>query len=257
MDSDIWVAFGLRNLLVLDFFLVLGAFLFLRLPNEMKANRKYWLPFLILCFIFFYQNFGAYTNYNFEFKKAVNAYLGNTEFPQFNLWLFNITRRQIQVVLYLLLVKSWLEPSKKKYITWMIYAFIFIALALQISGIELMYLQQPIIYSIGANMILVACWLYFIGMMTNKEYMESNPTRLLSFWATTILLFDYSITYIYTISLFYLFQVNPSLGRSLNQVVDIINLFNTSTLLLLIAAPFLSRFFDEEPIYKLQKRKVL
>lgn len=215
----------------------------------MKANSKYWLPFSILCFIVFYQNCGAYTNYNFEFKKAVNAYLGNTEFPKFNLWLFNITRRQIQVVLYLVLVRSWLEPSKKKYINWMIYAFIFIALVLQISGIELMYLQQPIIYAIGANMILVACGLYFIGFITNEKYLQKRPVHLLSFWAATLLLFDYSITYIYTVSLFYLYQVNPAFGKSLGQVVGVINLINISALLLLIASPLLSKFFDKEPFF--------
>ncbi len=215
----------------------------------MKANKNYWLPFSILCFIVFYQNCGAYTNYNFEFKKTVNAYLGNTEFPKFNLWLFNITRRQIQVVLYLLLVKSWLEPSKKKYVNWMIFAFIFLALFLQISGIELMYLQQPIIYSIGANMILIACGLYFIGLITNEKYLKSKPVRLLSFWASTLLMFDYSIAYIYTVSLFYVYQVNPALGKSLGQVVNVINLINTSILLLLIASPYLSKVFEREPFF--------
>jgi hypothetical protein len=131
----------------------------------------------------------------------------------------------------------------------MIYAFIVIALFLQISGIELMYLQQPIIYAIGANMILVACGLYFIGFITNEKYLQKRPFRLLSFWAATLLLFDYSITYIYTVSLFYLYQVNPTLGKSLNQVVGVINLINISALLLLIASPFLSKFFDKEPSF--------
>lgn len=251
MDSKIWIAFGHWYLLVLDVFLILGVYFFFRLPKEMRANSNYWLPFLILCFIFLYNNFAGYTNYNFEFKKAVNAYLGNTEFPKFNLWLYNITRRQIQVVLYLFLVKSWLEPSKRKYINWMIYAFIFLALLLQISGFELMYLQQPIIYSIGANMILIACGLYFIGMITTDNYLNSNPIRLVSFWATTLLLFDYSITYIYTVSLFYLYQVNPTFGASLGGVVNVINLINTSALLLLIASPYLSKVFDKEPFFKL------
>jgi len=233
-----------------DISLLLGTYFFIKLPKEKKANSTYWLPFLILGHFVLYQNFGAYTNYNFEFKKAVNAYLGNTENPKFNLWLFNITERQILTVLYLFLIKSWLDPFRKKYINWMISTFVILTLILQISGIELMYSEQPIIFAIGANMILIACGLYFIRLITNEKYLESNPLRLLSFWTTTFLLFNYSLTYIYSVSLLYLYKENPTLGKSLSQIGQGMDIINVAVLVLLICSPFLTKLFDREPLYE-------
>lgn len=249
MDSRFWSAFGNWQTIVLDLALLLGTCLFLKLPKEKKGDSAYWLPFLILSYFAIYHNFGGYTNYNYEFKKAVNAYLGNTENPKFNLWLFNIAERQILAILYLLLIKSWLGPSMKKYVDWMIMIFVAVALTLQISGIELMYTEQPIIFAIGANMILVACGLYFIGLITNENYLQSQPTRLLSFWGTTVLLFYFSLTYIYAVTLLYLYRENPTLGKSLANIKYVMQVIKLCMLLLLIAAPFLTKFFDREPLH--------
>jgi hypothetical protein len=250
MDSRFWIAFGNWQIIAFDICLLLGIYFFIKLPKEKKANRCYWLPFLILGHFVLYQNFGAYTNYNFEFKKAVNAYLGNTENPKFNLWLFNITERQILTVLYLFLIKSWLDPFRKKYINWMIAMFVILALILQISGIELMYSEQPIIFAIGANMILIACGLYFIQLITDEKYLVSNPLRILSFWTTTFLLFNYSLTYVSSVSLLYLYRVNPDLGKSLSQIGQGMDIINVAVLVLLIGSPFLTKLFDREPLYE-------
>jgi hypothetical protein len=250
MDSRLLIAFGHWTLLILDFVLVIGIVCFLKLPKQKKTDSAYWFPFLILCYIFTYQNFAAYTNYNFEFKKEVNAYLGNTENPKFNLWLFNIAERQIRTILYLLLVKFWLDIPRKKYINWMILTFVTLALVLQISGVELMYSEQPIIFAFGANMILIACGLYFIGLITNEKYLESNPLRLASFWTTTILLFNFSLSYIYSVSLLYVYRENPTLGKSLSQIPNVMESINFSLLVLLIASPLLPKLFDKEPLHE-------
>jgi hypothetical protein len=250
MDSAFWVAFGNRQMIALDISLLIGTYLFLKLPQETKANKHYWLPFLILSYYVIYQNFGSYTNYNFEFKKAVNAYLGNTENPKFNLWLYNITQRQILPVLYLFLIKFWLERPMKKYINGMISIFVVVALSLQISRIELMYTEQPIIFALGANMILIACGFYFIGMMTNKKYLESNPLRLTSFWTTTFLLFYFSLTYIYSVSLLYVYRENPVIGKGLSNIKEVFEIINVLVLVLLIASPLLPKLFDREPLYE-------
>ena len=250
MDSRFWIAFGNWQTVAFDISLLLGTYFFIKLPKEKKANSAYWLPFLILSHFVLYQNFGSYTNYNYEFKKAVNAYLGNTENPKFNLWLFNITERQILTILYLFLIRSWLEPSMKKFINWMISSFVIIALILQITKIELMYTEQPVIFALGANMILIACGLYFIQLMTNEKYLVSNPLRLLSFWTTTFLLFNYSLTYVSSVSLLYLYRVNPVLGKSLFQIGRVMGVINISALVLLIASAFLTKLFDREPLYE-------
>jgi len=252
MDSKLIEAFFTAypfDSIPMDILMIIGLVCFLKLPKEKKANIHFWLPFLILSFTVLYENFGRYTNYNYEFKKSVNEYLGNFKYPKFNLWLYNVTKRQIGTILYLFLIKSWLEPTKRKFIDWMIIGFVIISLALQISGIEPLYLSQPIIFALGANMILIGSALYFTGMITQPQYLDKNPLRLISFWQMTFVMFTFTLTYIFSVTLIYLYEVNPVLGEALQQIDIVMNNINLGILTLTIASPFLPRIFEEEPFY--------
>ncbi|MEB2776518.1 histidine kinase [Algoriphagus sp. D3-2-R+10] len=233
-----------------DLLLIIGVICFIKLPKKKKADIHYWLPFLILVFTVISENMGAYTVYDVEFNKSVNAYLGNTEYPHFNLWLNNITKRQIGTILFLLLIKTWLEPSKRKYINWMIFIFIVLTFVLQFSGIESISLNQPIIFTIGANMILIGSGLYFIGMITHEQYLERNPLRLLSFWQMTFIMFTFTLTYICSVSLLYLYEVNYILGKSLWQIDMVMVLITLAILTLTVASPLWPGIFEKEPSYE-------
>jgi hypothetical protein len=247
MDSRLLRAFSHWFTIGSNLLLMIGAVFFIKLPKDKKANIQYWLPFLILIFTVFYENFGSYTNYNF--KKAVNAFLGNTEYPQFNLWLFNIARRQVGVILYLWLIRYWLQPTQKKYINLMIFGFIVMVFVLQISGIEPLYLNQPIIFAIGANLILIGSGLYFIGMITHDQYLERDPLRLVSFWQMTIIFFTFSLNYISSVALLYLYEVNPVLGKALQDISYGMLLCTLGVLIVTIASPLLPGIFEKEPSY--------
>lgn len=250
MDSRLIQAFVDWYLVSIDALLILGIIYFLKLPTENKANSSYWLPFFILAFTVFYENMGAYTQFNSGFNIAVNELFGNFENQNFNLWLFNIANKQIKTILYLFLIKSWLEPSKKKYINWMIILFLVVVQVLQFSGIEPIYLNQAIIYSVGANMIIVGSGLYFINLITNEEYLASNPLRLLSFWQITFILFTYSLTYINSVSLIYLYNTYPQLLASLFKIDWVMGILNLSIMVLTLASPRYSSFFENEPSYE-------
>lgn len=250
MDSKLIQAYSHWFTIISNLLLIIGIFSFIRLSKERRTDIHYCLPFLIVVFTVFYENLGAYTNYNFEFKKTVNAYLGNTEYPKFNLWLFNLTKRQIGVILYLVLIKSWLEPSERKYMTWMIYIFIAVTGVIQLSGIEPLYLNQPIIFTIGANMILIGSGLYFIGLITVEQYLIRNPLRLLSFWQMTFIMFAFTLSYISSVALLYLYQVNPVLGKTLQELGMAVQLFNLGVFTLTIASPLLPTIFEKEPSYE-------
>lgn len=230
-----------------DLLLLIGIFIFIKLPKGEKRNIHILLPFVILCFTVFYGNLGSYTNYNYEFKKSVNAYFGNTEYPQFNLWLFNIAERQVGTILYLMLIKSYLRPFKRKIINWMIFLFIVTASILQFSGIEPIYLNQPIIFAIGANMILFGSALYFTDLITHPSYLNSNPLRLTSFWQMTAITFMFTLSYISSVALIYLYEVNPVLGSALQSIGIYLGILTLAVLTISIASPLLPNIFDKEP----------
>ncbi|MDG1275827.1 MAG: histidine kinase [Algoriphagus sp.] len=249
MDSRLIQAFSHWFTIGANLLSIIGIVFFIKLPKDKRVNIQYWLPFFILIFTVFYENIGSYTNYNYDFKKAVNAYLGNTEYPQFNLWLYNVARRQLGVILYLLLIQNWLQPAHKEYINWMIYGFIVLVFALQVSGIQPLYLNQPIIFAIGANLILIGSGLYFIGMITHDQYLESNPLRLVSFWQMTIIFFSFSLNYISSVALLYLYQVNPVLGKALQDISNALFLCTLGAFIVTIASPLFPRIFEKEPSY--------
>lgn len=254
MDSRFFQAFIDWYQISIDVLFILGILYFLKLSKEKKANSHYWLPFSILAFTVFYENLGAYTIYNFEFNKIVNEILGNTENPRYNLWLFNIANKHISTILYLFLIKSWLEPSKKKYVNGMIILFIVFIQVMQVSGIEPVHLDQPIIFTIGANMILLASGLYFIGLMTNERYLATNPLRLLSFWQMTFILFTYSLTYITSVSLMYLYTNYPQLLSSLLKIDWIMGVLNLVIMVLTLASPKFPGVFDKEPNFETENK---
>ncbi|TXE14214.1 histidine kinase [Algoriphagus aquimarinus] len=249
MDSRFVAAFLTEYLIIVDLIGLSGIFFFFRLSNDQRVQMYFWLPFMILIFTVFCENMVAYTLYDHEFNKTINAYLGNTEFPRYNLWLHNITNLLVLTSLYFFLIRYWIEPSKKKYMNWMIIGFLISNQILQFSGIEPIFWFQPIIFSIGANMILVGSGLYFVGFMTNDLYLNSNPLRLISFWQMTFILFTYSLTYINFVAMPFLVTHNYELGRSMFQINLIMSVFNLAILLLTIASPKLPKLFEKEPSY--------
>ncbi|WP_425636931.1 histidine kinase [Algoriphagus yeomjeoni] len=247
MESRFYQIFTDWYLIAISFLLIVGIFYFLKLPKHLKADKFFWFPFLILAFTVLYENMGGYLKYNFEFNKLVNAALGNVENPTYNVWLFNIGYYQIGTILYLFLIKNWLVPSKKKYINWLVFVFIVLVIAIQLLGIEPIYTNQPIIFAIGANMILVGSGLYFIGLITEDNYLNSNPFKLLSFWQMTFILFTYSLTYINSVALLYLWNINKELAISLMQINRVLGVINLSILVLWVASPSLTKIFEIEP----------
>lgn len=249
MEDRVIEAFFDWYSLSIDVLLLLATIFFFKLPKEKRKDSYYWLPYLILAFTVFYETVGAYSYYDYSFNKWVNESIGNSKYPQYNLWLYNLANKNIGSILYLFLIKTWLSHSKKKYINWMIILFIFMSVSLQVLGIEPIYLNQPIIFAMGANMILIGSGLYFIDLMTSKDYLDANPLRLISFWQMTFLLFTFSLTYINSISLEYLWRTNQSLMKSLLQIDRVMSLLNLSILFLAIASPMMKKVFEPEPYH--------
>ncbi|MHA7129601.1 histidine kinase [Algoriphagus namhaensis] len=249
MDPKFLESFGGWYMVSIDLLMIMGIILFLSLPKKKRSEQFYYLPILILVFTVFYENLGAYTIYDKDFNAHMNAFFGNTENPGYNLWVFNIFNRLVGTVLYLILIRCWVTPSKKIILTWMIWIFIACSLLVWIMGIEPIYLNQPITFALGANFILIGCGLYFLGLISDDGYLNSNPLKMISFWQMTFLLFTYSLTYINSVSLTYLYSVNPQLGMTLIKIDWVMSLTNLAIFILIVASPKLPRLFETEPYY--------
>ncbi len=228
---------------------VTGLLFFFVLPKEIRKGKYYWIPLAILALTFFYENLASYTSFDREFNARVNAFFGNTENPRFNSWVYNIFNQYIASVFYLLLIKSWLPTSKKKYVKWMIYGYLFFILIFLVTWAEPIYLNQPITFALSANLILISCGLYFIGLITDEKFLNSKPLKLISFWQVTFFMFTYSLTYINWVSMVYLYEVNPDLGISLMSIDRVMGIFNLLILVLILAVPRLPNLFQKEPYF--------
>ncbi len=228
--------------------MLIGIVHFFRLSKSERGNIFYWLPLLILVFTVAHENVGAFT-LDSEFNRSVNAFFGNTENPKYNLWLKNITFYYLGIILYLALIRLWIIPSRKKILTAFIVSFTLIAPIIWLLEFEPFYLNQSVAYAIGANLILIGCGLYFIGLITDDKYLNSEPIRLLSFWKVTFILFNYSLTYINSVSLAYVYSINEDMADSLIIVDMLLSVINLAILVLILASPNFPRTFQREPYY--------
>ncbi len=233
----------------IDLLLLIGIVYFFKLPKEKRSHKGYWVPLTILAFTVFYENMGSFTLSHNEFNSSVNSFLGNTGNPEYNVWLKNITFGYLGLILYLALIRQWIVPSRKKILTAFILTFSILSPIIWWLEIEPFYLSQSVVFALGANLILVGCGLYFIGLITDKKYLESNPIRLLSFWQTTFILFTYSLTYINSVSLVYIYNINPDLADSLIMIDMVLGIINLSILALILASPSFPKIFQTEPYY--------
>lgn len=135
----------------------------------------------------------------------------------------------------------------------MMITFFIVVQVLQLSGIEPVYLNQPLIFTFGANLILLGSGFYFIGLMTNEQYLSVNPLRLLSFWQMTFILFTYSLTYISSASLMYLYTNYPQLLASLLKIDWVMGVLNLAILVLTVASPRYPYLFEREPYFEFKQ----
>ncbi len=247
MDSRFFQVFVEWYLISIDILLIVGIIYFLKLPKEKKVNSYFWLPFLILSFTVFYENFGAYSIYNFEFNKAVNALLGNTENPRYNVWLYNIFNIYILTFLYLFLIRLYVNARNRKIINGMMIFYLMAILFFNSLGIEKVYDNQPIIFFIGASFLIIASGLYFMMFIKEDIYLDINPLRLFSFWQVTFILFNYSTVFLLFISRKYLWENYYSLFNSLSYISIIFGIIILVIFLATITWPSLNWKYEKQP----------
>ncbi len=233
--------------IVIDVILVLGIISFIKLPKQERANSNYWLPFLILVFIVFYETIGSFFLYYREWNSEINGFLGNSENPKYTVWVYNIFNLYLLTILYLFLIRHYLSLKNRKFINGMVAFLIASIVLLNYFGIQKVYDSQPIIFFISATFLIVASGGYFIMFLKEDMYLDVNPLRLFSFWHVTFILFNYSSVFLLFILRKYLWENYYSLYSSLNWINVILGIIILVIFLATIAWPSLNWKYEKQP----------
>ncbi len=123
-----------------------------------------------------------------------------------NQWVYNIFSSHITAILFFLLIRSFLKrASHKKAVSLLIVLFLLISFILHLTGIANINDSGEYLSFLNAVLILCCCGIYFFELITINEFLEINPLREFSFWASTAILFYSSSSFMIYISIKYLY----------------------------------------------------
>jgi len=125
---------------------------------------------------------------------------------QVNNWVYNIFNGHFSAVLILLLIRSFLiKKIHRKLVNLFIGLFLLFSLILHLSGFVHYNDSGEYINFLNTIFVLFSCGLYFFELITSDELLNVNPLREFSFWASTVILFYFSSSFMIYISIKYLY----------------------------------------------------
>jgi hypothetical protein len=123
-----------------------------------------------------------------------------------NQWVYNIFSSHFTSILFFILIRSFLKrESHKKAASWLIVLFLLISFFLHLTGISQINDSGEYISFFSTVLILCCSSLYFFELITLDEFLEINPLKEFSFWASTAILFYFSSSFMIYISMKYLY----------------------------------------------------
>lgn len=175
------VLFGLAVLALLGYFL---------LSEENRKNTSVKICLWIVILVAFYENLAGLIG-----SQVMN-----------NSWVYNIFNGHIAAILFFLLIRSFLkEKHHKNAISFFMVLFLLISSGLHMFGFVHYNDGGEYISFINTILILCSCGLYFYELITLDEFLEVNPLREFSFWASTAILFYFTSSFMIYISHTYLY----------------------------------------------------
>jgi hypothetical protein len=123
-----------------------------------------------------------------------------------NNWVYNIFNGHFAAILFLLLIRSFLiKKIHRKLVNLFIGLFLLFSLIFHVSGFVHYNDTGEYINFLNTIFVLFSCGLYFFELITSDELMNVNPLREFSFWASTVILFYFSSSFMIYISHKYLY----------------------------------------------------
>jgi hypothetical protein len=160
------------------------------LSKEQKKNESVKLSLALVVIVPFYEMLATV----FSSQKIVNQ------------WVYNLFNAHVSAILFVLLIRSFLKrKSHKKAVNLLIVLFLLISVYLHLTEISHFNDAGEYLSFFNSILILICSSFYFFELITLDEFLEINPLREFSFWASTAILFYFSSSFMIYISLQYLF----------------------------------------------------
>lgn len=173
------------------------------LSKEYRKNESVKLSLAIVITVPFYEILGTV----FSSQKIVNQ------------WVYNLFNSHISAIFFVLLIRSFLKrKSHKKTVNLLIVLFLLISSLLHLAGIAQLNDSGEYISFLNSILILICCGLYFFELITQDEFLDINPIKEFSFWASTVILFYFSSSFMIYISFRYLYTNHLDVFYMVNQI---------------------------------------
>lgn len=176
-------------LILLVGFALIGLIGFSLLSREQKRKKELQFSLSIVVLVAFYENLAGLI--------GSQGIVSN--------WVYNMFNGHIAPILFFLLIRSFLkEKHHKNVISFLMVFFLVLSSVLHLLGFVHYNDAGEYISFINSVLILCSCGLYFYELITLDEFLEVNPLREFSFWASTAILFYFSSSFMVYISYVYL-----------------------------------------------------
>ncbi|OOG78877.1 hypothetical protein [Algoriphagus sp. A40] len=220
--------------LLLVGFAIAGLFGYLQLSKEKRKNEPLKFCLEILVTVGFYELVATFVSS----QKIVN------------LWVYNLFNAHVAAVLFMLLIGSFLKrESHKKMVNIFIVLFLLISLVLHLTGFVHYNDSGEYISFLNTVLILCCCGLYFFELITIDEFLEIDPLKEFSFWASTAILFYFSSSFMVYISFKYLYTYHLDIYYMVIQIPRHMTLLCNLLLCFGIYSPLIKDRFQLEIIH--------
>lgn len=215
-------------------FAVVGILGYSILSKKQKRNEPVQLSLGIVVVVAFYEILAAVLSS----QKTVN------------LWVYNVFNSHVAAILFTLLIRSFLKrQNHKKAVIFLIVLFLLISAFLYLRGILHFNDTVEFLSFFNSVMILCSCGLYFLELITLDEFLEINPLKQFSFWASTVILFYFSSSFIIYISYKYLYTNHIDIFYMVIEIPKHMALLCNLLLCLGIYSPMIKNRFQKEIIH--------
>jgi hypothetical protein len=215
-------------------FALAGIVGYLLLSKEQRKNKAINLSLGLLVLIAFYELLGAFVSS----QKIVNF------------WVYNLFNSHLAVTLFFLLIRSFLKrTSHRKTVSILIGLFLFLSLVLHLT--QLVHYNEGGEYIDFLNSILMlsCCGLYFFELMTQEEFLDTDPIKEYSFWATTAIMFYSSASFMVYISFRYLYTHHLEIFFMVKTIPRGMTLLCSFLLCFAVYSPLLKERFQLEIVH--------